>query len=42
MTIADVAPSALAQAVPEPGFGAGLAAGFAGLLALARGRRRRA
>ncbi len=43
MTIADVAPSALAnnnQKVPEPGFATGLAAGLAGLLALARRRRR--
>jgi hypothetical protein len=42
MTIADAHPDVLAQAVPEPGFGTGLAAGFAGLLALARRRGRRA
>ena len=43
MTVTDVAPSALAnnnQKVPEPGFATGLAAGLAGLLALARRRGR--
>ena len=42
MTVTDVAPSALSnnnQKVPEPGFATGLAAGLAGLLALARRRR---
>ncbi|MDG2335063.1 MAG: PEP-CTERM sorting domain-containing protein, partial [Myxococcota bacterium] len=38
MTVTDVADTAT-QAVPEPGFGAGLAAGLAGLLALGRRRR---
>ena len=41
MTVTDVAPSALShQTVPEPGFGAGLAAGLAGLL-VARTHRNR-
>lgn len=38
MRVTDVAESAAAQQVPQPGFGAGLAAGIAGLLA-ARTRR---
>ena len=38
MTVTDVADTAT-QAVPEPGFGAGLAAGLAGLIALMRRRR---
>jgi hypothetical protein len=37
MTVVDVDPAAASnQVVPEPGFGAGLAAGLAGLLALGR------
>jgi hypothetical protein len=40
MRVTDIAESAKAQQVPEPGFGAGLAAGLAGLLA-ARTRRQR-
>ena len=43
MTLAEVDPiAATHQVVPEPGFATGLATGLAGLLALARGRGRRA
>ncbi|MCS5636660.1 MAG: PEP-CTERM sorting domain-containing protein, partial [Myxococcota bacterium] len=42
MTVTDAAPSALSnQVVPEPGFGAGLAAGLAGLLVARRHRSRK-
>ena len=42
MTVTDIAPTALSnQMVPEPGFGAGLAAGLAGLLVARRHRSRK-